>query len=137
MNEILEVLPYRPPFLLVDQICEYQSGYWVKGYKNLSWSEWFFDQKSEKPAMPFMLVVESIAQLSVCLDDPQNGLGFLASFKGVRFENHAYPGDRLDLFFEIIKKKRTFMIGYGEARVEGKSIVQVEEMSIYLSANAG
>lgn len=138
MNEVLEVLPHRRPFLLVDRICERQSGLWVKGYKNLSWSEWFFDQESEKPAMPFMLVVESIAQLSAFLDGKsQKGLGFLASLKWVRFEHHAYPGDRLDLFFEVIKRRGAFLIGKGEAQVEGKLVVKVEEMSIYLNADSG
>ncbi|WP_169713523.1 3-hydroxyacyl-ACP dehydratase FabZ family protein [Paludifilum halophilum] len=134
MNEILKVLPHRRPFLLVDRICERQSGLWVRGYKNLSWSDWFFDQESEKPAMPFMLAVESIAQLSAFLDEePRGDLGFLASFKFVYFRHHAFPGDRLDLFFEAVKRKGAFLIGKGEARVGGKTVIEAEQMSIYLS----
>lgn len=130
-DDIRKWLPHRPPFLLVDKISAREPGKWVKGYKNVSWSDWFIDQEVPEPCVSTMLVVEAIAQLSsfVCLE-PIEGLGLLASLGSVRSERQAVVGDRLDLHFELLREKAGFWVGRGEASVERELVVVAEEIVI-------
>lgn len=135
MNDIRKILPHRRPFLFVDRIDSRRNGEWVKGYKHLSWADWFFDEESENPVMPYLFAVEAIAQLSAFLDEESPGdLGFLSSIQAVHFRNQAFPGDRLDLTFTLIKRRRGFIIGKGEARVNGKLVVEVGQLTVYQQA---
>ncbi len=63
------------------------------------------------------------------------GLGFLSGLKGVEVLGQAYPGDRIDLYYEIIKKKRGFVIGKGIASVNEQVILKADEIMIYIQAN--
>ncbi|TCS92401.1 3-hydroxyacyl-ACP dehydratase FabZ family protein [Hazenella coriacea] len=130
MDDLLSVLPHRYPFLFVDRIVEKELGVWVKGYKNLSRNEWFF-MNNKDATLPGMIAVEAIAQLSAfVLENNSSSLGFLASLKGVSIENQARPGDRLDLYFEVTRQRKRMLSGRGEARVNDRLIVSVEEMII-------
>jgi len=63
IDDILNVLPHRYPFLLVDRITGYEEGKWIEGYKNVTIDEIFFmGHFPHYPVMPGVLIIESMAQ---------------------------------------------------------------------------
>lgn len=127
---IQNILPHRYPFLMVDRIVEVESGKWVKGYKNVSCNEWFITES--QTTMPHMLIVEAIAQLGAFVStENTDGIGFLSSLEGVEFLGSVQPGDRLDLYYEVIRNKRGFILGKGHAAVNEKTIVNVDKLLVY------
>lgn len=134
MTYIPNVLPHRYPFLFVDKIIEIEQNKWVKGYKNISINEWFFYEGNN--SVPSTIIVEALAQLGAfATTSDNNGLGFLSALKGIEVQGQAYPGDRLDLYYKVLKNKRGFVIGEGIASVGDKVIIKADEIMIYLQAN--
>ncbi|ENQ3106912.1 beta-hydroxyacyl-ACP dehydratase [Bacillus cereus] len=127
------ILPHRYPFLMIDDIVEMESGKWVKGYKNVSYNEWFLTES--QMTMPHMLIVEAIAQLGAFVStENTDGLGFLSSLEGVEFLGSVQPGDRLDLYYEVIRNRRGFVLGKGHASVNEKTIVSVDKLLVYMES---
>ena len=130
IKEIMEILPHRPPFLLVDRIVECEPGRSAKGVKCVSMNEPFFPGHFPgQPIMPGVLILEALAQTGAvaALSLPENR-GRLAVFGGVkncRFKKPVTPGDVLELSCEV---ERRGPIGYGKAvaRVGGKIAAQAE-----------
>lgn len=117
MMDILEIrqfLPHRYPFLLVDRVTDVQPGKLITGYKNVTANEEFFTGHfPDKPIMPGMLILESMAQLAGILGFHTTGKrpadGYIYLFvgaDGVRFKRQVVPGDRLDLLAEAGPTKR-------------------------------
>ncbi|MCY9513218.1 hotdog family protein [Paenibacillus apiarius] len=130
INEITSVLPHRYPFLMVDRVSELEPGKWVKGYKNVTPNEWFMNEA--QPHMPGTMIVEALAQLGAfATTGSGSGLGFLSSLKGVEMTGMARPGDRVHLYYEVIRHKKGFTLGRGQASVEGNVIVKVGELMFY------
>ena len=131
IKEIMEILPHRPPFLLVDRIVECEPGKSAKGIKCVSMNEPFFPGHFPgQPIMPGVLILESLAQTGAvaALSLPENR-GKLAVFGGVkncRFKKPVTPGDVLELSCELVEQRGP--IGYGKAvaRVGGKIAAQAE-----------
>src|SRR5690606_32586841 len=103
-RRILEILPHRYPFLLVDRIVEVEPGARILAYKNVSFNEPFFDGHFPGiPVMPGVLMLEALAQAGAILaflTEPANletKVMYLAGIEGVRFKRPVRPGDRLDL----------------------------------------
>ena len=102
IKEIMEILPHRPPFLLVDRIVECEPGKSAKGIKCVSMNEPFFPGHFPgQPIMPGVLILEALAQTGAvaALSLPENR-GKLAVFGGVkncRFKKPVTPGDVLEL----------------------------------------
>ena len=131
IKEIMEILPHRPPFLLVDRIVECEPGKSAKGIKCVSMNEPFFPGHFPgQPIMPGVLILEALAQTGAvaALSLPENR-GKLAVFGGVkncRFKKPVTPGDVLELSCELVEQRGP--IGYGKAvaRVGGKIAAQGE-----------
>ncbi|MBS6216603.1 MAG: 3-hydroxyacyl-ACP dehydratase FabZ [Clostridiales bacterium] len=131
IKEIMELLPHRPPFLLVDRIVECEPGRSAKGVKCVSMNEPFFPGHFPgQPIMPGVLILEALAQTGAvaALSLPENR-GRLAVFGGVkncRFKKPVTPGDVLELSCELVERRGP--IGYGKAvaRVGGKIAAQAE-----------
>ena len=131
IKEIREILPHRPPFLLVDRIVECEPGRSAKGVKCVSMNEPFFPGHFPgQPIMPGVLILEALAQTGAvaALSLPENR-GRLAVFGGVkncRFKKPVTPGDVLELSCELVERRGP--IGYGKAvaRVGGKIAAQAE-----------
>ncbi|WP_127532173.1 3-hydroxyacyl-ACP dehydratase FabZ family protein [Paenibacillus kobensis] len=131
MNNITSVIPHRYPFLMVDRVLETEPGRWARGYKNVSWNEWYITEQNS--SMPSTMIIEALAQLGAFAAISEGGgLGFLSSLNGVEVSGVARPGDRVDLYYEVKKNKRGFVVGIGEASIEGQVIIRVQELMIYL-----
>ena len=133
IQEIKEILPHRYPFLLVDRVIEMdiEDKKFVKAYKNVSANEEFFQgHYPEEPIMPGVLQIEALAQtgavaiLSIVMFKGKTPL--FAGTNKVRFKSKVVPGDRLDLYCEIIKIKGPIGIGKGIASVDGKIVCEAE-----------
>lgn len=131
MINIQDILPHRYPFLLIDKVLEVEKNKWAKGYKNVSSNEWYITERNA--AVPSTLVIEALAQLGAfAVISETSGLGFLSSLKGIEVIGQAIPGDRIDLYYEIIKNKRGFVVGRGVASVRDQVIINAEEIMLYL-----
>ena len=127
---IKDTLPHRYPFLMIDKITNVKESQSATGYKLITNNEWFINNNQNY--MPHMLIVEALAQLSAFVSTSESeGLGFLSSLDGVDFHENAYPGDKLDLHYELTRNRRGFILGKGIASVNGQSIVTIEKLLIY------
>ncbi|EJQ13670.1 beta-hydroxyacyl-ACP dehydratase [Bacillus cereus] len=127
---IKDTLPHRYPFLMIDKITSVRESQSATGYKLITNNEWFINNNQNY--MPHMLIVEALAQLSAFVSTGESeGLGFLSSLDGVEFHANAYPGDKLDLHYELTRNRRGFILGKGIASVNGQSIVTIEKLLIY------
>ena len=133
IKEKKEILPHRYPMLLIDRVLEMdiEEKMYVKGYKNISANEAFFQgHYPEEPIMPGVLQIEALAQAgAVAILSMEKFKGKTPLFAGtnkVRFKNKVVPGDRLDLYCEIVKIKGPIGIGKGIASVDGKTVCEAE-----------
>ena len=107
VNQIMDMLPHRPPFLLVDKIYELSDKH-VVGLKSVSMNEPFFQGHFPgAPVMPGVLQIESMAQAGGVLvlstvPDPENYLTFFMKIDNVKFKRPVYPGDTLILKLELL-----------------------------------
>jgi len=107
VNDIINVLPHRPPFLLVDKIYEL-SDHHVVGVKNVTMNEPFFQGHFPgAPVMPGVLQIEAMAQAGGVLvlntvPDPQNYLTFFIKIDNVKFKRPVHPGDTLIFKLDLI-----------------------------------
>ena len=129
--EIMDMLPHRYPFLLVDRITECVPGKYSKGYKNLTMNEAFFQGHFPgNPIMPGVLQLEALAQCSapVLLSLPENKgkLALYAGVDGVRFKNIVRPGDKFEMSVELTKLKGPICKAHGVGSVDGKICVEAD-----------
>jgi UDP-3-O-[3-hydroxymyristoyl] N-acetylglucosamine deacetylase/3-hydroxyacyl-[acyl-carrier-protein] dehydratase len=111
VNQIMKILPHRPPFLLVDKIFELSKNH-VVGLKNVTMNEPFFEGHFPGvPVMPGVLQIEAMAQAGGVLvlntvPDPQNYLTFFMKIDDVKFKRPVHPGDTLILKLDLISPIR-------------------------------
>lgn len=133
VREIQQIIPHRPPFLLVDKIVEMEPGKRAVGIKNVTINEPFFiGHFPEYPVMPGVLITEALAQVGACamlkLEENQGKIGFLAGLDGFRFRGQVVPGDTLRLEVEITRLKGSIGKGKAVAKVEDKIVAEGEIM---------
>ena len=133
INEIREILPHRYPFLLVDRVTKVVEGKSIKGYKNVTINDQFFQGHfPEKPIMPGVLILEALAQLGavsiLSMDEFKGKIPMFAGADKVKWRKPVVPGDRLDLSCEIIKLRGPIGIGKAVATVDGKKVCEAEIM---------
>jgi 3-hydroxyacyl-[acyl-carrier-protein] dehydratase len=129
--DIMQMIPHRYPFLLVDRITECVPGKYAKGYKNVSMNEEFFQGHFPgNPIMPGVLQIEALAQCSapmlMTLPEFQNKLTLFAGIENVRFKNIVRPGDRLDMHVELVKLKGFIGKSHAIGTVDGKVVVEAD-----------
>lgn len=123
-NEIMQVLPHRFPFLLVDRITECDPGVRAVGRKCVTVNEQFFcGHFPEKHVMPGVLILEALAQVgAVALLTETENKGKLVLFGGVkhaRFKRPVTPGDVLQLECTLTTRRGAVGMGKAVARVDG------------------
>ena len=122
---IMEIIPQRAPFLMIDRVEEYVPGESAVAYKNVCINEWYFQGHFPgEPIMPGVLITEALAQTGAIaiLSLPENK-GKNALFGGIdklRFKQKVVPGDVLKLEVKIIKSKGPVGVGEAIATVNGK-----------------
>lgn len=130
-KQIMEIIPHRQPFLLLDTIEELEPGVRAIGKKCVSYNEpYFAGHFPKEPVMPGVLIIEAMAQAGAVaiLSEPENK-GKTAYFAGIsqaRFKQKVIPGDVLTLELEIIKQKGPVGVGRGTAKVDGKLAASAE-----------
>ena len=130
-KEIMEIIPHRQPFMLIDTIEEMEPGVRKKKKKCVSYNEPFFQGHFPgEPVMPGVLIVEALAQTGavaiLSLPENKGKTAYFAAINSAKFKKKVIPGDVLMLETEIIKVKGPMGIGKATATVDGKVAVQAE-----------
>lgn len=127
---ILQTLPHRFPFLLVDRVLSAGGGE-VHALKNVSIGEPFFvGHFPVEPVMPGVLIVEALAQASMfCLPLPAGSIGYLAGVDGARFKRKVVPGDQLHLHAKLNFFRRG--LGKTVCRAEVDGVVVAEATILF------
>lgn len=130
-KEIMEIIPHRQPFLLIDTIEDLEPGVRAVGKKCVSYNEpYFAGHFPQEPVMPGVLIVEALAQVGAVaiLSQPEfkGKTAYFAAINSAKFKNKVVPGDVLRLETEIIKVKGPIGVGAAKAYVGDKLAVQAE-----------
>ena len=136
IHEILEYLPHRYPFLLIDRVVAVEPGKSIHAYKNVTINEPFFvGHFPHHPVMPGVLIMEALAQaagiLSFKTEDKkptQSDVFYFAGIDEARFKRPVMPGDQLHLHVEIERQMRGVWKFKGEARVDGQLAAEAKLM---------
>jgi 3-hydroxyacyl-[acyl-carrier-protein] dehydratase len=136
---IEDVLPHRPPFLLLSEVTSVEPGMSATGWWELTGHEAFFQGHFPgRPTLPGVLMVESLAQLgAVAVLTDERYAGRLPLFGGIdraRFRRQVLPGDRLELEVTLGRMSVRAGTGHGVARVEGKTACEVDLLFVLVSA---
>jgi len=136
IHKIMQHLPHRYPFLLVDRILDFVPGERITGLKNVTINEPFFQGHfPEMPIMPGVLIVEAMAQVGGVLVAETvdlkalGGLIYFMSIDKVRFRKPVQPGDQLIFNIEVLKIRSKAVKMAGRATVDDVLVAQGEFMA--------
>ncbi len=139
IKEIIQHLPHRYPFLLVDRILEGEKNKSLVGLKNVSMNEPFFQGHfPSDPIMPGVLILEGMAQVGGILayhSLPEmigTKLIYFAGIDKVRFRKPVIPGDQLIFEMTVIKHKGKIWKMEGKAKVDNEVVAEAEFMAAFV-----
>lgn len=131
VNRIMEMIPHRYPFLLIDRILEFVPGESAVGLKNVTIGEPHFQGHfPSSPVMPGVLIIEAMAQTAAVLvvktlgKESEGKLVYFMSVEGARFRKPVVPGDALHVHINKIQSRRNVWKFYSEAKVDGKVVAE-------------
>ncbi|WP_225639150.1 3-hydroxyacyl-ACP dehydratase FabZ [Candidatus Profftia sp. (ex Adelges kitamiensis)] len=135
ISDILDLLPHRFPFILVDRVLDFREGKFLQAVKNVTFNEPFFQGHFPgKPIFPGVLILEAMAQATGILAFKSEGkleTGELYYFAGIdyaRFKRPVQPGDQMILEVEFLKERRGVARFNGIAKVNDKIVCEASMM---------
>lgn len=136
IHEILEHLPHRYPFLLVDRVLAVEPGKSIHAYKNITMNEpYFVGHFPHHPVMPGVLIMEALAQAAGILSfktmeskPDANSVFYFVGIDECRFKKPVMPGDQLHLHIDILRNMRGIWKYKAEARVDGQVVAEATLM---------
>jgi len=135
INKVMELLPHRYPFLLIDRVVDIQQGKSLSAIKNVSINEPFFQGHFPgQPIMPGVLILEAMAQATGLLafsemgDAHKSKLYLLVGIDKSRFRGQVAPGDQLVLNISLKRNMRGIGMYCCEALVDGEVVAEAEMM---------
>jgi 3-hydroxyacyl-[acyl-carrier-protein] dehydratase len=122
INEIKNLLPHRYPFLMVDRVLSYEPQKRIVALKNVTVNEEFFNGHfPQRPVMPGVLIIESMAQVAglvmLVQDEHKGKIPFFTGIDNARFRRTVIPGDQLILEIDVLRIKGNV------GKVRGKALV--------------
>jgi beta-hydroxyacyl-ACP dehydratase FabZ len=130
IEEILQILPHRYPFLLVDRVVDLEPGRRIVGIKNVSVNEPFFQGHFPgRPIMPGVLIVEAMAQVCAVLafrsgKTQQEGQVYFVGIDACRFRKPVIPGDQLRIESAVQKSRPPYWWMDGKVFVDGQLVCE-------------
>ena len=133
-KEIMEIIPHRQPFLLIDTIEELEPGVRAVAKKCVSYNEpYFAGHFPGEPVMPGVLQIEALAQTGavaiLCQENFKGKTAYFAAINSAKFKNKVVPGDVLTLEVEIIKQKGPIGVGKAVAKKENGDVAVIAELT--------
>jgi UDP-3-O-[3-hydroxymyristoyl] N-acetylglucosamine deacetylase/3-hydroxyacyl-[acyl-carrier-protein] dehydratase len=133
VNEVMQILPHRYPFLLVDRIVGFEGESKCTGVKNVTINEPYFEGHFPgHPIMPGVLQLEAMAQVAsiLLLRAPENAgkIGYFMSADNVKWRRPVFPGDTLFIETELLKVKRSIASARGRCIVNGQVVSEADLM---------
>jgi UDP-3-O-[3-hydroxymyristoyl] N-acetylglucosamine deacetylase / 3-hydroxyacyl-[acyl-carrier-protein] dehydratase len=132
ITAIMDIMPHRYPFLLVDRITRIEEGRSIEGIKNVTINEPFFQGHFPgHPIMPAVLIIEAMAQVGGLLllnsvDDPNDKLMYFIGIDGAKFRRPVTPGDQLRFKLTLLKLRKGTSKMRGEAYVDDQLVAEAE-----------
>jgi 3-hydroxyacyl-[acyl-carrier-protein] dehydratase len=131
IQQILDAIPHRYPFVMVDRVTKLVPGERIEGIKNVTINEAYFQGHFPgKPVMPGVLQLEALAQLGGILvaqmPEGQGKMGLFTGMNNVKFRRMVVPGDQLQLMATVQKIRMPLCRFLVEARVDGQLAVEGE-----------
>lgn len=133
VNRIMQMIPHRYPFLLIDKMVDIDVERGAVGIKNVTANDNFFQGHfPDHPVMPGVLVVEAMAQTAAAFvvfklgDNAMQKLVYFMTIDKARFRAPVVPGDQLELHVNVIKNRGTVWKFSGVAKVDGKVVADAE-----------
>lgn len=136
-RQIMDIIPHRHPFLLVDRIEELEPGIRAVGVKAVTYDEPYFSGHfPDEPVMPGVLQIEACAQVGavaiLSLDENKGKTAYFGGISSARFKRKVVPGDVLKMECEIIKRKGPVGVGKATAKV-GDEIALTAELTFVIN----
>ena len=138
IQKIMQYLPHRYPFLLIDRVNEVVPGEKVTALKNVTINEPFFQGHFPGvPVMPGVIILEAMGQAGGVLayeslnEHRQDNLVFLTGIDKARFRKPVVPGDQLIFELKLLKKRSKLVRMAGVATVDGEKVAEAELMAAY------
>lgn len=130
-KQIMEIIPHRQPFMLLDTIEELEPGVKAVAKKCVTYNEPFFaGHFPQEPVMPGVLIIEALAQAGavaiLSLEENKGKVAYFGAINSAKFKGKVVPGDVLMLETQIIKTKGPMGVGSAKAYVDGKLVVSAE-----------
>jgi len=137
IEQVMQYLPHRYPFLLVDKVIEIELGKRITAIKNVTINEPFFPGHFPgAPVMPGVMILEALAQAAAILSfktdnyEPEDvGVIYFAGIDNARFKKPVMPGDQLVLKAEILRTMRGIWKYAARAEVDGVMVAEAELMA--------
>ena len=133
IQRLMQLLPHRYPFLLVDRIVQARGDEFGVGIKNVTVNEpQFTGHFPEKPVFPGVLLIEAMAQTAgaLCmhgkLSREKPPLVYFMTIDKAKFRKPVTPGDRVELHMTKINQRRNIWWYKGEAKVDGALVAEAE-----------